>query len=79
VDCNYIGGRCGTIAPTIGILGTPVMNISGSTGTIDLVTETQDTKPPQAPSNWYHYLYAVDIQSLAVTGSVQICKGGCGK
>jgi hypothetical protein len=76
-QCDPIKGD--PIVPNVGILGTPVINISGSTGTIYLVAETQDSKPPQIPSNFYHWLYAVDIQSLLVTDSVQICKRGCGK
>ena len=75
VDCHHIGGSgCGTVAPTVGILGTPVINISGSTGTIYLVTETQNTQA----NTWYHYLYAVDIQSLTAAAWVQICASGCG-
>jgi hypothetical protein len=49
VDCNFIGdpkAPCGTIKPYIGILGTPVISLSGvGTGTMYLVTENQDTQP----------------------------------
>jgi len=77
VDCAEIGGgHCTSMDPYVGILGTPVINVSGGTGTIYLVTETQDAKT--GASNWYHYLYAVDIQSLQATSWVEVLpSGGC--
>jgi hypothetical protein len=66
VACSGVGGQdCATIAPVVGILGTPVINISGSVGTIYLVTYSQDTL-----GNYYHYLHAINIQTMAEeTGS----------
>ena len=73
-DCLDIGGGlCMFMKPSVGILGTPVINISNGTGTIYLVTETQDQYP--GPQNWYHYLYAVDIQSLSVNAYVKVLQG----
>jgi hypothetical protein len=82
VDCNHVGGSMActqTLGPTVGILGTPVINISSSTaGTIYLVTQTQDVPVGNTPHNWYHWLHAVDIQSFNDT-KVQICaSGSCG-
>jgi hypothetical protein len=72
VPCAAIGGPdCLAIKPTVGILGTPVINISGSTGTIYLVTHTEDSA-----GNFYHYLYAVDIQSLQQPAYVRIFPPG---
>lgn len=73
VDCNFIGDPtmpCQTIKPYVGILGTPVIALSGvGTGTLYLVTENQDTQPCTppctGPSNWYHWLHALNIQTLA--------------
>jgi hypothetical protein len=77
VDCHHIGaGGCVTIDPTVGILGTPVINISGTTGRIYLVTETQRGTYPNL--TYYHYLYSVDVQTLTATDWVQICASGCG-
>jgi hypothetical protein len=55
VPCGKISD-CGALNPQVGILGTPVINTSGSTGTMYLVTETWD-----GSSNYYHYLHAIDI------------------
>jgi len=43
VDCTTIGSGGCPVDPRIGILGTPVINVSGSNGTIYLVTYSQDT------------------------------------
>jgi hypothetical protein len=73
VDCNYVGGRAAscqnTVGPIFGILGTPVININGSTGTIYLVTETESCPVGCMPPNisWYHHLHAVDIQTFSDT------------
>jgi hypothetical protein len=84
VDCHYVGAGGGsactqTLGPTIGILGTPVININsaGTAGTIYLVTETQNVQSGQ-PKAWFHWLHAVDIQSFS-DSKVQICaNGSCG-
>jgi hypothetical protein len=77
VNCDSIGGKqCHTISPGIGILGTPVIGIGATTGTIYLVTQTQDAQT--SPQNWYHYLYSVDIQSLTVNSWVQVIPQGQG-
>jgi hypothetical protein len=56
-----------------------VINISSpTTGTIYLVTETQNVPVGQTPGNWYHWLHAVDIQSFNDT-KVQICPTTCGQ
>jgi hypothetical protein len=58
VVCNTFGdGKCGAVNPVIGILGTPVINVSNHVGTIYLVTHSQDSA-----GNYYHYLHAIDIQ-----------------
>ncbi|HLW87869.1 MAG TPA: hypothetical protein VKR57_05215 [Terriglobales bacterium] len=82
VDCNHIGGGrnscANTIGPYVGILGTPVINLSGSGGTIYLVTDTQDCDPQDpncTPETWGHYLHAVDIQTFVDT-NVQIYPPG---
>lgn len=81
VDCNHVGGgkvSCtNTIGPYIGILSTPVINLSGNGGTIYLVTETQNCDPQTGckPATWGHYLHAVDIQTFA-DQSVQIYPPG---
>jgi hypothetical protein len=82
VDCHHIGNinsPCTTIAPLVGILSTPVISFGNHTGTIYLVAETQNAKPPNGlPTAWAHYLYAVDVQTLQYT-SVQIAPpSGCG-
>lgn len=70
--CNNLGGgHCLTIAPNIGILGTPVINTTtlgdGSTGgTIYLVTESV------SGSTYHHRLWALDITSLSLTGVTPI-------
>jgi hypothetical protein len=58
VPCGVIS-QCGSMDPIIGILGTPVINTSGSTGTMYLVTETWD-----GSSHFFHYLHAIDIGSF---------------
>ena len=83
VDCHNIGAMahgCGTIAPNVGILGTPVINISGSSGTIYLVTFTQNCQGQCSPTAFYHYLHAIDIAGFTETdsGPVQICANECG-
>jgi hypothetical protein len=68
VDCQYIGaGQCQTIAPYVGILGTPVIN----GGVLYLVAETQDVQTGQ-PSHWYHSIFAINISNLKVIGHITI-------
>jgi hypothetical protein len=70
VDCCYIGvSNCGTIAPTVGVLSTPVIVAN----TIFLVAESQSGQqvynpgvPCQEgssgmPSSWIHRLHALDL------------------
>jgi hypothetical protein len=65
VACSGVGSGGCPVDPVIGILGTPVINVSGSTGTIYLVTFSQDTL-----GNYYHYLHAINIQTMVEeTGS----------
>jgi hypothetical protein len=69
IDCNYVGtGMCTTIKPYVGILSTPVIQTyfftPTTTGTIYVVTETQDVPIGQQPSNYYHWLHALDITTL---------------
>jgi hypothetical protein len=68
VDCQYIGaGQCQTIAPYVGILGTPVINGD----VLYLVTETQDVQTGQ-PSHWYHTLFAINTTNLKVIGHINV-------
>lgn len=77
--CGDIGGKqCGTIAPIVGILGTPV--IDTSTNTIYLVTEIESTasgctsNPP--PSCFSHWLHALSLNLTTLTekfgGPIQV-------
>lgn len=67
--CNNLGGgHCLTIAPSVGILGTPAINTTtlgdGSTGgTIYLVAESVS-----GGGTYYDRLWALDITSLSLTG-----------
>jgi len=88
VSCTNIGGGgCGTIANTIGVLGTPVMNIdgTGTSGTLYVVAEMQ-SGDPQHGFTYYHFLHALEITTLAegignekFNAPIQVCAGGCGK
>jgi len=70
-DCCFIGGgQCKTVAPMIGILSTPVIDVS--TNTLFVVTESQigstgnegqDCQTKQPPSGWVHRLHALDLTS----------------
>jgi hypothetical protein len=70
-DCR----TCTAIAPVIGALGTPVINISNGTGTIYLVTESQNL--PSNATTFYDYLFAVDVQTFNAQW-IQVCSSGCG-
>jgi hypothetical protein len=71
VLCTDVGGRdCETVAPIIGILGTPV--IDPTTNTIYLVSESELTTPPCAPTLkrkpatcFIHRLHALDLTTFA--------------
>jgi hypothetical protein len=84
VPCGLVGnGKCGAINPSVGILGTPVINVSSdhSSATMYLVTYTCS---PCGQQNFmlYHYLHALDISGSNITeksGSpVLICANACG-
>jgi hypothetical protein len=63
-DCNHLGGGgCTIIAPSVGVLGTPV--IDTSTGTLYVVAESQSPPFPQTPTAWYHRIHALDVTTLA--------------
>jgi hypothetical protein len=69
VDCKSIGaGGCLTVAPVIGILGTPVISAvsgaNGTTGTLYLIAETQ-VGAGSKPTAWKHRIHALDITTLA--------------
>ena len=86
-NCNDLN-NC-TVTPKVGILGTPVIEITGTnpntTGTLYAVAESECPANTQCNSNnfpiFFHRLYALDITSLSETngGHVQICSSGCGK
>jgi hypothetical protein len=86
VNCYNIGAMshgCKTVAPSVGILGTPVININstGTSGTIYLVTATQLGCSGQCtPSAFAHYLHAIDLAAFTEVsgGPIQICANGCG-
>jgi hypothetical protein len=59
VDCTKIAGGCKPLSPTVGALGTPV--IDASTNTLYVVTESQ--YPKTNPTNFYHRLHALDLTS----------------
>jgi hypothetical protein len=64
VPCGNIGGKdCATIAPVVGILGTPVINVSDHTGTIYLVTYSYGVDS-LGNTHYYHYLHAINIETL---------------
>jgi hypothetical protein len=56
-DCTLIS-NCGAISPTVGVLGTPV--IDASTNTLYVVTESQTTT---GTTKFYHRLHALDLTS----------------
>jgi hypothetical protein len=61
-DCHFIGGGgCKTIAPAVGVLGTPV--IDPATQTLYLSAESQF--PASSPTTWFHRIHALDITTLA--------------
>jgi hypothetical protein len=73
VDCSQIGsGRCLTINPTVGILGTPV--VDAITNTLYVVTESQST----APTALAHRLHALDITQSTLPEKVTAVQIGNG-
>lgn len=70
-DCCFIGGgQCKTVAPSVGVLSTPVIDVS--TNTLYVVTESQigntgnegqNCQTKQPPSGWVHRLHALDLTS----------------
>ena len=80
VDCHYVGaGGCQTIAPTLGILGTPVVDLGpGGTGTIYMVAETQVGAGTNI-SAYRHRIHGLDITTLTERpGSPALVKGTYG-
>jgi hypothetical protein len=88
VDCHNIGNmqNCPTIAPIVGVVGTPVIHIdtTSNTGTLYVVAEMQSGSPPNVI--FYHFLHALDITTLAegvgneqAGAPIWICHGGCRK
>jgi hypothetical protein len=67
VDCltvvQGVNGVCGTIYPTFGITGTPVINTNADGTTLYVVAEMQSESG--ANITYYHLLHALDITSLA--------------
>jgi len=60
LDCRFFGGGdCQSVAPQIGILGTPV--IAPNTKTIYLVTQSQVADPP---TSYFHRIHALDITNF---------------
>jgi hypothetical protein len=67
VPCAAVGQpNCGTMKPTIGILGTPVIDIS--TNTIYLVSESEQTTgacaTTKGPTCFIHRFHAIDLTTL---------------
>jgi hypothetical protein len=74
-SCANLGaGNCLTIAPNVGILGTPVIsantNNNPTTGTLYVVLESQVTNG--GSMTFSHTLFALDITSLGPTVSLPI-------
>jgi len=70
VQCTDVGGtKCHTISPIIGVLGTPVIDVS--TNTVYLVSESESTAGTcgtlkKKPSSCFlHRLHALDLTTLA--------------
>lgn len=75
-NCGYLGqGTCTTMAPNVGILGTPVIHIANGAGTLCVIAEMQSGTA--APFKYYHFLHALDIKTLnevtSIGSPVQIC------
>ena len=77
-DCHDLG-NC-NLAPKIGILSTPVVEITGTspttTGTLYAAAESESSGPV-----FHHRIWALDITNLSVVNSgngVEICASGCG-
>jgi hypothetical protein len=70
--CHFGGGGCKTIAPTVGALGTPVIDPVTKTlyvvsqhqvGPFGTYTPGQNCTSTSAPSSWVHLLHALDLSS----------------
>jgi len=76
--CNALGGRtCTTMAPDVGVLGTPVItaNTSGNTtvGSLYLVAESVNN----SNSTFYHRLWTLDITNLQTASNYVINPTSC--
>jgi hypothetical protein len=71
VNCDNIGaGNCGTIAPNVGILGTPVIKLTSTnpaTGKLYAVAESQLVSGAPPSTTYYHRLWALDITTLSLS------------
>jgi hypothetical protein len=82
-NCGHLND-C-TIGPTVGILGTPVIEITGTNPTIGTLYAVAESECPGCGQNganvFYHRLWALDITMLTPTNGnyVQVCASGCGK
>lgn len=69
VPCSAVGGMdCQTIAPNVGILGTPVIQLTGTnpaTGHLYAVAESQLVSGSPSTTTYYHRLWALNITSVA--------------
>jgi hypothetical protein len=74
-----------TIGPTIGILDTPVIEITGTDPTTGTLYAVAEFECPTCGQNglpvFYHRLWALNLATLASTNGnyTQICALGCGK
>ncbi len=69
VNCDGIGaGNCGTVAPNVGILSTPVIHLTGTnpaTGKLFAVAESQLVSGSPPSTSYFHRLWALDITTLS--------------
>ena len=69
------GTQPSAICPSVGVLGTPVIDTASNT--MYLITESQDVdngkqqgvqcNEKSPPNHWYHYLHALDLTSSSLT------------
>lgn len=74
-NCSMLGGMtCQTIAPNVGILGTPVISAASNngttTGTLYLVAESELASG--SSTTFYHRLWAFDITTLSLTSAISV-------
>jgi hypothetical protein len=71
VNCDGVGaGSCGTIAPNVGILGTPGIHLTATNpaaGKIFVVAESQLMSGSPATPSYFHRLWALDITTLSLS------------